>query len=158
MSINGHKKINSLNNFSEKSGQNQVDKKISIESFINKKETNLDHAQIDIIKQDQHSKPKSRQGKHNSGLILAMDNRVKLSKFPKHIIPVSFKNKHDEIMHNSKDRASRRSNHRSKANKWKLSPYKKKLAAKLTKLKNSMNETPGKTGNSMSFKRKRFTI
>ena len=140
---NGHKKINSFNNFSDRETKSIIDKKFSIES----------------LNQNVVPKTKSRRskGKHNSGLILAMDVKSRVGKFPKQMLPVTFQNKHDDQAENSKERVSRRSKQKSKINKWKLSPYKKKLAAKIVKMKQSINETPGKTRNFIPFKKKRFS-
>jgi hypothetical protein len=58
------------------------------------------------------------------------------------MFPLSIKkSQFDEETKGSKERSQRRSKQKNKS-KWKMSPYKKKIAAKLHKLKTVIGDTP----------------
>ena len=73
--------------------------------------------------------------------------------FPAHMQ----KSRMDELIRCSKDRSSKLSKYKAKQ-KWKASPYKKKLAVQLQKLKTVIHDTPEKLRHSTIGKRKRNKI
>lgn len=136
-----------------------IEKKFSIDIFANRNKSHLKQVSIENFQKKFGIKPSSKSRKRTDelGLILAMDTKSKFSKFG----PITHKSKHEDIIASgSRDRGTRRSKHKSKtSNKWKLSPYKKKLASKIMKLKNAINDTPDKAKQIITaFQKKRFTI
>lgn len=63
----------------------------------------------------------------------------------------------EEFTKGSRERSIRRSKNKSKP-KWKNSPYKKKLAAKLHKLKTVINDTPERYRQSAGGRRNKISI
>ena len=58
-------------------------------------------------------------------------------------------NKQDELIKASKERSSRRK--QGSELKWKISPYQKKIASKLSRIKKALNETPEKEQRKTSY-------
>jgi len=156
----GHKKINSFNNLSDrmcsqadvrsshsKFNKNHGKSNIILDNFKkarrksskSKKSKDIFESDIVLAKGTKFRLSKPLFGKFSS---LAMSNTPLGSKFMKPFLPIPIKkSKIDEFMRHSKERSNKRSKNRSKS-KWKSSPYKKKIAVKLQKLKTVINDTP----------------
>mmetsp|Transcript_13180 Transcript_13180/g.11652 ORF Transcript_13180/g.11652 Transcript_13180/m.11652 type:complete len:285 (-) Transcript_13180:20-874(-) len=121
------------------------------------KHSNKNNIILDDMKSQKSKNKKLRKFKRNkdrkaSEFIIPLGSNYKLKKILQDsnlILPITVKKSQHSEMRGSRERRSHR---RSKPkNKWKASPYKKKLASKLQKLKTLITDTP----NSLSHVRRK---